>query len=154
EISSSLIEKRYIRKNGVPVWVRVFMSLVRGPHNEPYLVRVVEDISEKIRAEEERQKFVSLADSSLEFIGMCNLDFQPFYVNAAGLRLLGLDNVEEALRVKVQDCFFPEDQPFITNEFFPRVLRDGHGKVEIRFRHFKTGEAIWMIYNVFNIGDA
>ena len=112
------------------------------------------DITERIRAEEERQKFVSLADSSLEFIGMCDLDFQPFYVNAAGLRLVGLDNLEEALRVKVQDCFFPEDQPFITKEFFPRVLRDGHGKVEIRFRHFKTGEAIWMIYNAFNICDA
>jgi signal transduction histidine kinase len=38
--------------------------------------------------------------------------------------------------------------------FFPRVLRDGHGKIEIRFRHFKTGEAIWMLYNVFSICDA
>jgi PAS domain S-box-containing protein len=111
------------------------------------------DITERIRAEEERQKFVSLADSSMEFIGMCNRDFQLFYVNAAGLRLVGLDNFEEACRFKLQDCFFPEDQPFITNEFFPRVLGDGHGKVEIRFRHFKTGEAIWMIYNVFNICD-
>jgi PAS domain S-box-containing protein len=112
------------------------------------------DITERIRAEEERQKFVSLADSSLEFIAMCDLDFRPFYVNAAGMRLVGLDNLEEAFRVTIQDYFFPEDQPFITNEFFPRVLRDGHGKVEIRFRHFKTGEAIWMIYNVFNICDA
>jgi PAS domain S-box-containing protein len=112
------------------------------------------DITERIRAEEERQKFVSLADSSLEFIGMCDHDFRPFYVNAAGMRLVGLDNLEEACRVNIKDYFFPEDQPFITNEFFPRVLRDGHGKVEIRFRHFKTGEAIWMIYNVFNICDA
>jgi PAS domain S-box-containing protein len=112
------------------------------------------DITERIRAEEERQKFVSLADNSQDFIAMCDLDFQPFYINAAGLRLVGLDNLEEACQVKVQDCFFPEDQPFITNEFFPRLRRDGHGKVEIRFRHFKTGEAIWMIYNVFNICDA
>jgi PAS domain S-box-containing protein len=112
------------------------------------------DITERIRAEEERQKFVSLADSSLEFIAMCDRDFRPFYVNAAGMRLIGLDNLKEACRVKVQDYFFPEDQPFITNEFFPRVLRDGHGKIEIRFRHFKTREAIWMIYNVFNICDA
>jgi PAS domain S-box-containing protein len=112
------------------------------------------DITERIRAEEERQKFVSLADSSLEFIAMCDLDFRPFYVNAAGMRLVGLDNLEEALRVTIQDYFFPEDQSFIINEFFPRVLRDGHGKVEIRFRHFKTGEAIWMIYNVFNICNA
>ena len=112
------------------------------------------DITERRRAEEERQKFVSLADRSLEFIGMCDLDFRPFYVNVAGMRLVGLDNLEAACRVKVQDYFFPEDQPFITNEFFPRVLRDGHGEVEIRFRHFKTGEAIWMLYNVFSIYDS
>jgi PAS domain S-box-containing protein len=112
------------------------------------------DITERIRAEEERQKFVSLADSSLEFIGMCDREFRPFYVNTAGLRLVGLDNLEAACRAKVQDYFFSEDRPFISNESFLRVLRDGHGKVEIRFRHFKTGEAIWMIYNVFNICDA
>ena len=112
------------------------------------------DITEKRCAEEERQKFVSLADRSLEFVGMCDVDFRPFFLNPAGLRLVGLDNLEAACQVKVQDYFFPEDQPFITNEFFPRVLREGHGQVEIRFRHFKTGEAIWMIYNVFSIFDA
>jgi PAS domain S-box-containing protein len=280
EISSSLIEKRYIRKNGVPVWVRVFMSLVRGLHNEAFLVRVVDDINERrqaqeklreseerfrnmadtapvmiwtsgpdkrctflnkvwldftgrtleqelgygwtegvhpddlerfwavyssafdarqsfhmdgrlrradgayrwlmahgvprftadndfqgyigscidlterIRAEEERQKFVLLADSSLEFIGFCDLDFRPLYINPAGLRLVGLDNLEAAYQATVQDFFFPEDQPFITNEFFPRVLRDGHGKVEIRFRHFKTGEAMSMICYLYNMRDA
>src|SRR6516162_1059925 len=53
------------------------------------------DITERIRAEEERQKFVSLADSSLEFVGMYDRDFRPFYVNPAGLRLVGLDNLEE-----------------------------------------------------------
>lgn len=111
------------------------------------------DVTEKRRAEEERQKFVSLADRSLEFISMCDIDFKPFYVNGAGMHLVGLANLEAACRVKIQDYFFPEDQSFITNEFFPRVLREGHGEVEIRFRHFKTGEAIWMLYNVFNIFD-
>jgi hypothetical protein len=86
-----------------------------------------------------------LADSSLEFIGFCDRHFRPLHINAAGLRLVGLDNLEAACRLKVQDFFFPEDQPFITNEFFPRVVRDGHGKVEIRFRHFKTCEAMSMI---------
>jgi PAS domain S-box-containing protein len=89
----------------------------------------------------------------MEFIGICNLDFKPYYVNAAGLRLLGLDNLQAACRMKVEDYFFPEDQPFITNVFLPHVLGDGHGKVEIRFRNFKTGEAIWMLYNVFNVCD-
>jgi PAS domain S-box-containing protein len=112
------------------------------------------DITEERRAEEERQKFVSLAERSLEFIGMCDLEFRPFYVNGAGMRQVGLDNLEAARRINVQDYFFPEDQDFINNDFFPRVLRDGHGEVEIRFRHFKTGEAIWMLWNVFGIFDS
>jgi PAS domain S-box-containing protein len=112
------------------------------------------DITDRIRAEEERQKFVSLADRSLQLISMCDRDFRPFYVNPAGQRLIGLDNLEAARRVRVQDYFFPEDQSFITNEFLPRALREGHADGEIRFRHFKTGEAIWVIYNVFNIYDA
>ena len=39
------------------------------------------------------------------------------------------------------------------NEFFPAALQNGRGEIEIRFRHFKTGEAIWMIYNVFALKD-
>ena len=112
------------------------------------------DITDKRRAEEERQKFVSLAERSLEFVGMSDLEFRPLYINPAGLRLIGLDNLEAARQIRVQDCFFPEDLPFVTNEFFPRVLREGHGEVEIRFRHFKTGDAIWMFYNVFSIYDS
>jgi PAS domain S-box-containing protein len=112
------------------------------------------DITDRIRAEEERERFVSLAERSLEFISMCDTQFKPFYVNPAGRRLVGLDDLEAACQVNVQDYFFPEDEPFITNKFLPCVLRDGHGTVEIRFRHFKTGEAIWMIYNVFSIFDA
>src|SRR5215469_5724901 len=59
------------------------------------------DITEERRAEEERQKFVSLADRSLEFIGMCDLEFRLFYLNGAGMRLVGLDNLEAACRVEI-----------------------------------------------------
>ena len=141
------------RKDGTQFPVEIGLNPLETEQGT-WVLSSITDITERRRAEEERQKFVSLADRSLEFVGMCDLDFRPFYVNAAGLRLVGLDNLEAACRIKVQDFFFPEDQPFITNEFFPRVLRDGHGSVEIRFRHFKTGEAIWMLYNVFNICDA
>ena len=76
-----------------------------------------------------------LADISSEFIGMCELDLKPLYVNPTGVRMVGLTDMKAACRVKVQDYFFPEDQPFITEEFFPHVLREGHGDVEIRLRH-------------------
>jgi len=33
------------------------------------------------------------------------------------------------------------------------VLADGHGEVEVRFRHFRTGDAIWMAYKVIVLAD-
>ncbi|MCA9944905.1 MAG: PAS domain S-box protein, partial [Anaerolineales bacterium] len=122
-------------------------------HSEKYILSTIFDITARKVAEQERQKFVTLADSSSEFIGMCNLDFEPLYVNPAGVRMVGLPDMAAACQVKVQDYFFPEDQQFITEEFFPRVLQEGHGDVEIRLRHFQTGEPIWMFYYLFHLRD-
>ena len=118
------------------------------------IIMSLEDVTERKRTELELRKFVSLADHSMEFIGMCDLNLKPFYVNKAGLRLVGLDSLEQLSRTDVKEFFFPEDQRFIMEEFFPRVFREGRAEVEIRFRHFQTGEPLWMIYNVFYIKDA
>ena len=112
------------------------------------------DIHDRKLAERERQKFVSLAQNSGEFIGMCDMQGIPSFVNDAGMRMVGLDGLEQAVRTPVREFFFPADQEFITGTFFPKVLEEGHGEVEIRFRHFKTGKALWMIYNVFVLHDA
>ncbi len=147
-------EDVFIRKDGTFFDVIYTITPMRDDGGQiTGLIVVFSDIAECKRAEAERQKFVSLADHSAEFIGMCDLDFKPFYVNEAGQRLVGLDSLEQACATRVQDYFFPEDQSMITNEFFPRVLRNGSCEVEVRFRHFKTGEALWMIYNVFVVKD-
>jgi PAS domain S-box-containing protein len=112
------------------------------------------DITDRKRAEADREKFVTLIENSTDFIGMCDLNGVPFFVNRAGLQLVGLDNLEEARRVPVASFFFPEDQPRIMQEFFPSVLEKGHGEIEVRFRHFKTGDARWMAYKLLTLPDA
>ena len=112
-----------------------------------------QEIAERNRTIAERNLYVSLAKSSSEFIGMCDTDCAPFFINDSGLRLVGLDNVEEGFKTPIKDYFFPEDQAFIMDEFIPAVFQSGRGEIEIRFRHFKTGEALWMIYNVFALKD-
>ncbi len=114
----------------------------------------ITDLTQRLLLEAERQKFVSLAENSSEFIGMCDLEGWPFFINQAGLNLVGLDDLEQALNTPVTEFFFPEDQEFIKNGFLPRVLLEGRVEEEIRFRHFQTGEPIWMIYNVFLVRDA
>ena len=146
------IEHTTVRKDGTRIIVEAHgRPVFPGGANRHTVIR---DVTARKQAEAERQKFVSLADQSTEFIGMCDMEFRPFYVNEAGRRLVGLESLEQACRTPVPEFFFPEDQRFITEEFFPRVLRDGRAEVEIRFRHLQTGAAIWMIYNVFYLRDA
>ncbi|MFZ2311382.1 MAG: ATP-binding protein [Methylobacter sp.] len=141
-----------IRPNGL-AWAEMRSAPLEWDGQPGYVI-ALRDITERKHMELERQKFVSLADNSMEFISMCDMNFIPFYINEAGMRLIGLDNLEQCIRTPVQEFFFPEDQRFILDEFFPRVVREGHADVEIRFRHFKSGAAIWMIYNVLLIKDS
>ena len=127
------------------------MLLVQLADDVSYCITALRLRAAKARAELERHKFVSLADNSSEFVGLCDMDFVSFYVNPAGQRLVGLDSLAQACQTPVSDYFFPEDRKFILEEFFPRVSREGRAETEIRFRHLKTGEAFWMIYNVFQV---
>jgi PAS domain S-box-containing protein len=108
----------------------------------------------KAQADLERDKFVSLADNSTVFIAMCGRDYVPFYVNEAGLRLVGLDSLARACRTSFSEFFFPEDRKRMLEQFLPSALQTGRAEVEVRFRHFKTGKPLWMLYNVFHIKDA
>ncbi|MBD3558668.1 PAS domain S-box protein, partial [Planktothrix sp. FACHB-1355] len=52
EIHNYSMEKRYIRKDGLAVWVNMTVSLLRGNTGEPkYFILVVEDISDRKQAE-------------------------------------------------------------------------------------------------------
>ena len=112
------------------------------------------DIEDFKRAEEDRQNFVRMADNSTEFIAMCDLSGVPFYINPAGLEKLGIDSMAAAHQLNLsEDLFFPEDRNRIVNEFFPSVLENGTGTTDVRFRHFKTGATLWMVYNVTVLFD-
>ena len=55
ELDEYAIEKRYIRKDGVPVWAHVASSLVRTPEGAPdFTVTMIQDINERKRLEQER----------------------------------------------------------------------------------------------------
>src|SRR5262245_24392146 len=105
------------------------------------------------RVESLHRKFVSLVEHSGEFIGLATVAGAAFFVNEAGQRLVGLDSLDEVRRTQVLDYFPPEDRPRIQNEVLPVVLRDGRWSGEVRFRHFKTGETIPVVWNVVCLED-
>jgi PAS domain S-box-containing protein len=143
------------RSDGRRILVSLTISPIRDEAgNVIGASKIVRDISARKRAEAERDKFITLIENSTDFIGMCDLNGVPFFVNRAGLEMVGLADIDEARRMPVESFFFPEDRARIMQEFFPSVLDAGHGEIDVRFRHFKTGEARWMAYKVLTLPDA
>jgi PAS domain S-box-containing protein len=116
--------------------------------------KIARDITERKKVEAEREQFVTVVENSTDFIGMCDLQGMPFFVNRAGLAMVGLRDIDEARHTPVREFFFPEDQPRVMGEFFASVMKAGHGEIEVRFRHFQTGKALWMAYKLLALKDA
>ncbi|HEX5047571.1 MAG TPA: PAS domain S-box protein [Gammaproteobacteria bacterium] len=142
------------RADGNRFWVSLTVSPVKDDTGKVIgASKMVIDIDSRIRAEAERERFSTLIQNSTDFVGICDLDGVPIFVNRAGLETVGLGDLEQARRVRVWDFFFPEDRERIRDELFPSVLATGHGEAEVRFRHFKTGAAIWMSYKLVALAD-
>ncbi|WP_407737257.1 PAS domain S-box protein [Hyalangium sp.] len=60
ELPMYTMEKRYIRKSGEHIWCNLTVSLVRKPDGKPdYFISVIEDISRRHRAEQERDELLA-----------------------------------------------------------------------------------------------
>jgi PAS domain S-box-containing protein len=147
-------ETERVRADGHRVAVSLTISPIRDAAGAVVgASKVARDVTRQRQAEAEREKFVTLVESSTDFIAMCDLQGVPFFVNRAGLQLVGLDDIEQARHTPMADFFFPEDRARVMDQFFPSVLQRGHGETEVRFRHFKTGAARWMAYKLLLLTD-
>jgi PAS domain S-box-containing protein len=148
-------ETERLRRDGERIVVSLTISPIKDEAGTVVgASKIARDITARKRVETERQRFVTVIENSTDFIGICDLQGMPLFVNRAGLAMVGLQDVEQARRTPVAEFFFPEDRHRIMHEFFPAVLERGHGEIEVRFRHFVTGEARWMAYKVLTLPDA
>ncbi len=146
-------ERRH--RSGHLIWVSLTVSPITDADGKVVAAsKIARDVTRQREAEAERQRFVTLIENSTDFIGICDIQGVPVFINRAGLAMVGLDSIETASRVHVRDFFLPEDQAMIMDQFFPSVVAHGHGEVDVRFRHFTTGETRWMSYKVITLTDA
>lgn len=139
---------------GTPKWWHVAVSPIVGPDGRPdRILSVSRDITNLRASEEERDRFVRLAENSTDFIGMARTDGCIFYLNDAARRLVGLDD-DPSAQLFIADFFTPEQAETVAREVLPAVERDGHWSGEVDFRHFRTGVPIPVLYSVFPVSDA
>lgn len=92
------IRKRYICKNGVIIWTNQSCSIVRDTDN-PFIISMIEDITERKLAEEARLKaekrYREIFENAIEGIFQCTPAGQFISVNPAFVRMFGYDSAEQ-----------------------------------------------------------
>lgn len=132
-------ESYHVRKDGTLFPVNLNITAVKDENGKVlYRVSTVANISKRRRAEEEKQKFVTLIESSNDFIGMSTVKGEWTYINKAGLKMVGLKQ-KEIDTTRVPDLFPEEERPKIIAAR-DRLVQNEQLVEEMHFKHFKTGK--------------
>jgi signal transduction histidine kinase len=105
------------------------------------------------QAETDEFRFASLVATSPDLIGFATLDGWPLFLNPAGMKLVGAENLEEVCRTHLLDFLFETDRIRAQREIWPWVMQNGHWSGELNFRHFRTGGAIPFLVDWIRIDD-
>ena len=92
------------RRDGDWRWHRSVTAPVKEGDRTVQWIDVALDIDDGKQMDLERQKFMSLVETSTDFIGMAGIDFRTFYVNEAGLQLVGLARDEASTDILDNMC--------------------------------------------------
>ncbi|MFB2973212.1 PAS domain S-box protein [Aerosakkonema sp. BLCC-F183] len=115
---------------------------------------MMQNITERKQAEKERQQLISLLENSSDYIALASLDGKIIFLNDAGQRLVGINNIEEAKRTVVFDFLMKEDICDYMERVLPAIIRNGRWEGEYRFRNFQNNKPIIVHKNAFRIADA
>jgi PAS domain S-box-containing protein len=101
----------------------------------------------------EKSRFTTLVQRTTDFVGIASLRGEVQYVNPAGLQLVGLATLDDALKLHVVDFVSPQNRKTVQDELWPLVLRAGRWKGELDLRHFGSGTPIPFLVDCFRIDD-
>jgi two-component system, cell cycle sensor histidine kinase and response regulator CckA len=143
---------RHRRKDKSVIEVEIFLHKMEYSGHAAALI-VAQDITERKRAEEERQKFFTLVEYSRDFIAVADLQDNVEYVNPAGRAMLGIDRAELVKGTHFLDYVIPSDLPLVRSTILPALYSSGHWEGELRFRHRQTGQTLPMDFVGFQVKD-
>ncbi|MEG4519606.1 MULTISPECIES: PAS domain S-box protein [unclassified Microcoleus] len=127
-------------------------NLQRDEQGKPKaILETNNDITERKQAEIEKQRLIAIVESSSDFIGTATLEGQGTYLNFAGMKLVGLPNIEEVKSKSIYDFFSAEDAKILKEEIVPTTMRDGFWQGEFRLRNFQTDEDFPVDFTLFTV---
>ena len=133
-------EKRYVRKDGQPVWVEVSITLIRDARGQArYSIAHVVDITKRKQAvtalKEREERFRALVEYGFDVIAVVKADATVQFTSASTSRVLGY-RPDELVGRCVFELVHPEDLPDATDVFNRLLQTPGKTMVEqLRCRH-------------------
>ncbi len=104
------------------------------------------DVTGERRVEAERQRLVTLIETSSDAIGLVSPAGRIVYLNAAGLRMSGFASLDEAQQNPLAGLLSP-------GEVLPALKADGLWRGEGAMGNRATGESIPLDINMFAVGQ-
>jgi PAS domain S-box-containing protein len=145
------LEKRYFRRNGSLVWGRLSVSLLKG-RSSPLVLAMVEDITDKKKADEARLRHAAIVESSEDAIASVTLDGVITSWNAGAQRIFGYTESEAV--GKPVTILVPPERPDEENKIL-ETLKAGRRIDQFEtVRVTKTGDRINVSLSISPIKDS
>jgi PAS domain S-box-containing protein len=150
-IDNYQLEKRYFRRDGSLVWGRLSISLLNS-RPSPLVIAMIEDITDKKKAEEARFRLAAVVESSDDAIASGTLDGIIVSWNAGAEKIYGYTEAE--VLGKPINILVPPELPDEENKIL-EVLRAG-GPIQNfeTVRVTKTGKRIHVSLTISPIKDS
>ncbi len=147
----SNLEIEFRTKSG-ELTTQLFSAEVVNLNDEPHLISVSNDITQRKRAQEELSIFRRFAEASSLAYGFAHLDGTIAYVNPALAKILGHDDTQKALATNVAEHYPKEMVKTLQNEILPLVMKEGSWTGELPLAS-SDGRVTQAIQNITLIQD-
>jgi PAS domain S-box-containing protein len=137
EIQFAVLQKRYLRKDGVVVRGELTISLVRDKDNNPlYYLPVIQDITERYTAEQalraSEEKLRLILNSSNDIFVLVNEMGEQFYVSDVVENITGYTSKE--LLGPISDVIYPEDLHLVM-QHWKEIISTENTTFCVQYRH-------------------
>ncbi|MCP4252215.1 MAG: PAS domain S-box protein [Candidatus Scalindua sp.] len=152
EASKYQIEKRYIRKDGTVVWVNLSVALTRDSSGKPdYFVSVIEDITERKKAEDQVRKLSHAVEQSSSTVVITDTKGNIEYANPKFTQLTGY-SLEEAAGKTPRILKSGKISPEVYKELWKTIKSGKEWKGEFCNKK-KSGELYWESASISPVKD-